>query len=554
MALPPRRSENPSPEEGEQRLTSYLSSLNEGDVPPTPASLLEDDEEEAAARKGRERGKVYHDGSLTQRIEENYRRLRKDYDASGIKSSRFITTDILLDAPASFLGQYEQAVKEGVEHVRSSLSRTGRSESISKAVNDPTNDVLQDEAYRTVHAEALTFMEGRSYRNTERIIIISLICNEVIGFGPLDPLWRDPKVDEIICNGPHDIQVEVGGKLHRVTGTRFRDRDHLNSLVERLYGAINKTVSRINPIVDGRLHDNSRMAVVHESVCPEGPNFTIRRHKDEYILPKKIIDWQAASPELMTYLGNLLYKGCSVLVIGRTGSGKTTLLGALSGFFREDHRVLTLEDNLELKLAPHKLAAAPMETLPGRADQNGAGGVTMRDLVKASLRQRPNALVVGEVRDEAAFDLCQALNTGHYGMSTVHANNEHDAIYRLVSMISQGGLMGGNAILPLIAASFDLIVRVEGFPYDGSRKVVSVSEVAAYPEKNSSGELTLPLTQLWTFVDEGLRNGRVAGHWTQVGEMSSIRREFRRLDLEEDLTWEELQRIAEPPTHRQSTK
>lgn len=315
------------------------------------------------------------------------------------------------------------------------------------------------------------------------------------------------------------------------------------ALIERLYGAIGKTVAKTTPIVDGRLHDNSRMAVIHPAVAPNGPNFVIRRHKEEYISPAQLVEWGSASQELMTFLGNLIYKGCSVLVIGGTSTGKTTLMSSLSGFYRPDHRILTLEDTLELKVAPGKMNAPGLECVEPRKDVPGSG-INMRDLVKASLRHRPEVIIVGEVRSAEAYDLCQALNTGHYGMSTVHANSEHHGIYRLMSMISMDGLITSESTLPLIGASFDVIVQVQRM-FDGSRRITSVSEVSPFTSRNEAGEIYLPITPLWKFVDDGLDDDmKVLGHWEQQNDISEQRRTFRRLDLERDLTWDELAELS----------
>lgn len=489
------------------------------------------------------------DDPIAREIEENAKALRKQDMGAGIKSIRYITTDILMKAPANYFDRYESDIKRGVDFVRESLAEgAGNNASIIRqAQENPTDEALQNKAYYIVSSIVSEYTNSKSpWRDTHRLIVVAMICNEILGFGRLETLWRDDNIDEILCNGPYDIQVEIRGELYQVHSCKFRDVEHMAELISRLYGAINKVVAQNSPIVDGRLHDNSRMAVVHQSVAPNGPNFSIRKHKEEYITPEQLIKWGSANEELMTFLGNLVHKGCSILILGGTSSGKTTLLGALSGFFRLNHRILTLEDNLELKLPHNKLLAAPMECIDPQPDRPNSG-VSMRDLVKASLRQRPDAIVVGEVRDGSAYDLCQAFNTGHYGMSTVHANSEKDGIYRLVSLVSQGGLMQGNAALPLIASSFDIIVRIDKFAMDGSRKIVSVSEVSAYPKQNKqTGEIYLPTHQLWKFVNDGLgERNKVLGHWEKTGELSQIRREIKRLDIEKDLTWEELKKLSE---------
>lgn len=513
------------------------------------SSFFDSDEEDAALRKVKEEqnpnAKVYTtELGIEKELENSIASLRKKYPMGGLKASRFITADILMKAPKNYFDEYEDTVKSAVNWVQNKISDQGRSVEIGRAQDDPTNEEKGDIAYRIVQAACAEYMDANSsYRALSRAIVINLVCNEIIGFSRIDALWRDRKIDEIICNGPYDIQVEIKGRLQRVPSCNFRDQDHLMALIERLYGALGKTVAKTTPIVDGRLHDNSRMAVIHPAVVPNGPNFVIRRHKEEYISPAQLVEWGSASKELMTFLGNLIHKGCSVLVIGGTSTGKTTLMSSLSGFYRPDHRILTLEDTLELRVAPGKMNAPGLECVEPRKDVPGSG-INMRDLVKASLRHRPEVIIVGEVRAAEAYDLCQALNTGHYGMSTVHANSEHHAIYRLMSMISMDGLITSESTLPLIGASFDVIVQVQRM-FDGSRRITSVSEVSPFTSRNEAGEIYLPITPLWRFMDDGLDDEmKVQGHWEHQNDISEQRRTFRRLDLERDLTWEELDALS----------
>lgn len=365
---------NPFTNNKEKETFDALFEDDEEDYPPTTTVNNEENKSFTPVKKP----VTYGDGSILQQIETNIKELRKRYPMGGLRASRFITTEILMNAPQNYFEQYDDIIRETVANVQVTLSSQKKSGIIAEAQSDPTNEDLQDSAYRIVHSTAADFLDGKPYRSTERAIIMNFVCNEIVGFSRLDPLWRDPSIDEILCNGPYDIQVEIKGQLYKVPACRFRDKNHIMALIERLYGAINKTVSRTTPIVDGRLHDNSRMAVVHTSIAPDGPNFSIRRHKEEYISAETLIKWGAADEEIMTFLGNLLYKGCSMLIIGGTSTGKTTMLSALTGFLREDHRILTLEDNLELKIAPQKFKAAAMECLPERPDQPGSG-VKMRD-------------------------------------------------------------------------------------------------------------------------------------------------------------------------------
>lgn len=499
-----------------------------------------------AAKTNKSLQQVYgSDSDPTARLlDESFRSLKAKYPAGGLKASRFITADILLTAPADYFNRFDADVDKAVKWVQAALASTEKSNALGDAVLAPTDDALQEQAFRVVQNFTIEYMDKMNYRGVEKEIVKSMVANEIIGFGRLDPLWRDRKIDEILCNGPHDIQVEIQGQLYKVPSCQFRDEAHIMSLIERLYGAIGKQVSRTTPLVKGRLHDNSRMFAVHSSIAPTGPNFSIRRHPEKFWTPADIVKRGSADADLMTFLGNLIYKGCSFIVIGATSTGKTSMLNALTGFYRPDVRILTLEDNLEMKPNPNKLLAAAMECKPPATDRPNDKGVTMRDLVKGTLQLRPDGLIIGEVTDAAAYDLCQALNTGHFGASTIHANSEFDGIYRIASLVAQSELVSSEGALPLISAAFDFIIQLDHFPVDGSRRIVSVSEVAPYPEVSDSGRVTLPVHQLWKYAQDGMHEGKVVGHYEQVSQMSAIRTERRRLNMERDLTWEELQILS----------
>lgn len=511
-----------------------------------------DDEETVAlqvAKGTRALQEVYGDdegpNSATDRaLEASFKALKQKYPAGGLKASRFITADVLMSAPFDYFNRFDEDVAKAVRWVQTALAGKEMSDVISDAMQHPTDDAIQEQAFRTVMNFTIEFMERVNYRGIEKEIVKTLVCSEIIGFGRLDPLWRDRRIDEILANGPHDIQVEIGGQLLRVPACRFKDEFHMMILLERLFGAIGKTVTRSTPLVKGRLHDNSRMFAVHTSVAPQGPNFSIRRHPEKFWTPVDLVERGSGSPELMTSIGNLIYKGCSFIVIGGTSTGKTSLLNAMTGFYRKDVRLLTLEDNLEMKPNPNKLLAAAMECKPGAVDRPNDKGITMRDLVKASLQLRPDGIIVGEVTDGATYDLCQALNTGHFGASTIHANSEFDGIYRIASLVAQSELVSADGALPLIAAAFDFIIQLEHFPVDGSRRIVSISEVAPYPVQDPSGRQSLPLNRLWKFVDDGLVDGVVTGHYESVGQMSEVRTARRHLNIERDLTWEELKELS----------
>jgi pilus assembly protein CpaF len=510
---------------------------------------FEDDEETAALRAAKASKSLQQvfredDDPVERALKESFDSLKKKYPGGGIKAARFITLDILLAAHQGYFKHIEEDIQKAVLWVQKQLIDKDRSEVIAAAQANPLDDAIQETAYRAVQSLTIEFLEKRNYRGVVKEILKTSVANEIIGFGPLDPLWRDRRIDEIIVNGPYDVQVEISGRLQKIPSVSFRDTEHLSSLISRLYNVIGKSVTRTTPLVKGRLHDNSRMFAVHESIAMGGPNFSIRRHPDKFWRPSDLVDRGSASKELMTSIGNLIHKGCSFVIIGGTSTGKTSLLNAMTGFYRNDVRLMTLEDNLEMKPNPNKLLAKPMECKPPAIDRPNDRGVTMRDLVQASTQLRPDGVIVGEVTDGAAYDLVQVLNTGHFGASTIHANSEFDGIYRISSLIAQSGLISAESALPLIASAFDFIIHLEHFPIDGSRRIVSISEVAPYTTSSQDGRQELKLNRLWRFVDGGLQDGKIVGDWEQVGEISAVRRARRHLDIEKDLTWDELQELS----------
>lgn len=510
-----------------------------------------DDEEEALMQAKQSEGLSHivttdeAESPILALVEANIKMLQKKYPTGGIKASRYITSDVLIQAPKDFFDKYEKTIEDGANFVRAELGDSDQSPKIAAAEQNPTDDSYQDEAFYIVQSFVSDFMSREMWRDTHRKIASAMIVNEILGFGRLEPLWRDRRIDEIMCNGPYDVQVEISGEKLRVPGCRFRNAEHLMRLIDKLYQSIGKTVSPLTPLVKGRLHDKSRMFVAHPTVAPDGPNFTIRRHPEGFWTPEELVNFGSAPPEMMEYLGNLIYKGASPAIVGGTSSGKTSLLNSLTGFFKPKVRILTLEDNLEMKPNPKKMLAAAMEVKLSTSDSDN--GTSMRDLVKASLQLNPDVIIVGEVTDDAAFDLAQALNTGHAGASTIHANTAAAAIPRISSLIAQGGLATIEGSLDMIAAAFDIIVVTKHFPVDGSRRIVAIEEVGTNPVE-IEGRLTLETIPLWKFIEHGLdENGKIVGEWRQLGELSQKRREQKNLNIDRDLNWEELKELSSIP-------
>ena len=504
--------------------------------------ISDDDEENELILNKDEKYSTIDTTNIEARLAENLKRLRELHPSGGLKSFQFVTSDILIDAPEDYFIKYEKTVENVTQAVQAILADKGMSDLVSDAGTNQRNEELQDKAFRVIHSIATE--QNMPFRGIEKSLVIYMATMDIIGFSRIDPLWRNKEIDEIICNGPDDIQIEIRGKLIKVPSCRFRSPEALEALLERIFLPLNKVLSRTTPLLNGRLYDNSRIFASDRIVTPEGPNVAIRRHRDKYWSPLDYLEYGSASKEMLLDVGNMINKGCSYIVIGGTGSGKTSLLNATSGFFDPMQRILTLEEDLELKLNPNKNVGAPMECLDENPNKPGSG-ISMRDLVKASLRMRPDGIIIGEVRDGAMYDLCQALNTGHWGASTVHANSPFDGIYRMQSLVTQSGLVSTNAALPLIAAAFDFIIMVEKFPEDGSRKITSVSEIAPYPTTGDDGQLHLDVVPLWEFEpDNDRQDGQVSGEWVKKNNLSDIRTKRRYLNLTKALTWEDLEKLC----------
>jgi pilus assembly protein CpaF len=299
------------------------------------------------------------------------------------------------------------------------------------------------------------------------------ICNDVLGYGPLEPLLARDDIADIMVNGARTTFIEVGGKMQK-TGVRFRDNSQLLNICQRIVSQIGRRVDEASPICDARLPDGSRVNVIVPPLAIDGPALTIRKFKKDRLKLPDLVRFGSVTPEGSTILEIIGRVRCNVLISGGTGSGKTTLLNCLTGYIDHDERVITCEDAAELQLQqPHVVR---LETRPPNLE--GEGEITMRDLVKNCLRMRPERIIVGEVRGPEAFDLLQAMNTGHDGsMGTLHANSPREALSRLESMITMGGFsLPSKTIKEMVCGSIDVIVQAARLR-DGSRRITHITEV-----------------------------------------------------------------------------
>jgi pilus assembly protein CpaF len=299
------------------------------------------------------------------------------------------------------------------------------------------------------------------------------ICNDVLGYGPLEPLLSRDDIADIMVNGADTVYIEVQGKIQK-TGVRFRDNQQLHNICQRIVSQIGRRVDEASPICDARLPDGSRVNVIVPPLSIDGPALTIRKFKKDKLTLEQLVRFGTISPEGSQLLQVIGRCRVNTLISGGTGSGKTTLLNCLTRYIDDDERVITCEDAAELQLQqPHVVR---LETRPPNLE--GEGEVKMRDLVRNCLRMRPERIIVGEVRGPEAFDLLQAMNTGHDGsMGTLHANSPREALSRLESMITMGGYqLPSRTIREMIVASIDVIVQVARLR-DGTRRITHVTEV-----------------------------------------------------------------------------
>jgi pilus assembly protein CpaF len=328
------------------------------------------------------------------------------------------------------------------------------------------------------------------------------LLDEVFGLGPLEPLLRDPKISDILVNDKDHVFVERGGLLTRVECT-FRDDQHMLQIIDRIVSRVGRRVDESSPMVDARLPDGSRVNAIIPPLALDGPSMSIRRFGGGPIASNQLVNLKSISPEMMEVMAAAVRARISILISGGTGAGKTTFLNILSRYIPQNERIITIEDAAELQLAQENIVR--LETRPPNVE--GLGAIRQRQLLINSLRMRPDRVILGEVRGEEAFDMLQAMNTGHEGsMATVHANTPRDALTRLESMVAMCNLnLPEKTVRQQIASAISIVVQVSRMS-DGSRKVVSISEITGMEEN------VISMQEIFAFKKKGIGpDGKVVG-------------------------------------------
>ena len=375
---------------------------------------------------------------------------------------------------------------------------------------DMTREVEDEELTQIIHRVLREAGEREYISLGERTSFGIELFNAFRKLDLLQEFVEDEDITEIMINGPHNIFYEKKGRLYQ-SEKRFLSKEKLEDVIQQIVAGSNRIVNEASPIVDARLPDGSRVNVILAPVALNGPIVTIRKFPKESITMARLIEWNSVNEEVAAFLSTLVISGYNIFISGGTGSGKTTFLNALSRYIPEDERIITIEDNAELKIE----GISNLVSLEARnANSEGSGEITIRDLIKSALRMRPTRIIVGEVRSAEALDMLQALNTGHDGsLSTGHANSPKDMLSRLETMVLMGMDLPLPAIRRQIASGIDILVHL-GRLRDKSRKVLEVTEVTGYQD----GEILLQ--PIYIFEETGEKDGKIQGIWKKAHELS----------------------------------
>lgn len=400
-----------------------------------------------------------------------------------------------------------------------------RQKIIQNIIDNTTPNSKNLEEY--INDEIDAALKGYDLTNLERSHIFNLIDNEINGYGPINELLNDKNITEIMVNGPSEVYVEIDGKIVRDDTVSFINEEHILRIIQKMVQPLGKTIDTINPMVDSRLPDGSRINAIIPPLSLKGPVLTIRKFRDNLNSIDDLIRNGTLTIDMARFLETCVKSKLNIIVCGGTGSGKTTVLNILSSFISHDERIITIEDAAELRLKQNHVIS--LETRQTNYDAKGL--VTIRDLVRNSLRMRPDRIIVGEVRGAEAFDMLQAMNTGHEGsLTTLHANSPLDAMNRLETMVLMGEMnIPIRAIRDYIASAIDIIVHIDRLT-DGRRKITSVNEVVGLQD----GELNIK--QIFGFKQIGLtESGEVDGEFYKDNYTPTVLKKIESRGFYEDI-------------------
>jgi pilus assembly protein CpaF len=406
--------------------------------------------------------------------------------------------------------QPKQAAADPLKNIKKKVHETLLKEVSSDVLDHSDEQEVQEQLTKKIE-EIVGFILDHDHPATtrsERLKILGEINDEVLGFGPINSLILDPTVSEVMVNGPRQVYVERHGRLE-LSGVQFRDNEHVLHIIEKIVSPLGRRIDESSPMVDARLPDGSRVNAIIPPLALGGPTITIRKFSKEPFTVNDLVDFGTLTPEMATFLDACVKVKLNIVVSGGTGSGKTTTLNVLSSFIPPDERIVTIEDAAELQLRQDHVVS--LETRP--ANIEGKGAVTMRDLVKNSLRMRPDRIVVGEVRGGEALDMLQAMNTGHDGsLTTGHANSPRDMLARLETMVLMSGMeLPIKAIREQIASAVDLIVQQSRLR-DGSRRITHITEI-----QGMEGDV-VTMQDIFVFEQKGVDpNGKILGRLKPTG-------------------------------------
>lgn len=403
-----------------------------------------------------------------------------------------------------------------------SLLDSLRNKIIQNLVDNSVPEGVMLEQY--INDEIDVTLAGYDLGYLERKYIFNLIQNEINGYGPLTDLLDNDSITEIMVNGPSDIYVEIDGKLVKDESVSFINEKHIIRTIQRIVQPLGRTIDAANPMVDARLRDGSRLNAIIPPLSLKGPVLTIRKFAKNLEGIEDLLRMGSLTAKMATFLDAAVKAKLNIIISGGTGTGKTTLLNMLSGFIEDHERIITIEDAAELRLKQSHVISLETRSV----NYEGEGEVTIRDLVKNSLRMRPDRIIVGEVRGKEAFDMMQAMNTGHEGsITTLHANSPIDAINRLETMLLMNDMdLPIPAIRGYIENAIDLIVQIDRLS-DGKRKITSISEIAGL--KNNE----IIIKEIFAYKQQGLsEDGLVKGEFVVYNYIPKVYDKIKRKGIE----------------------